>query len=120
MENGIYHIEFKPAGSDTVGNGLVVLQNGSVNGGDISYIYRGMEITKGENIISKIQVSRYDASQQSIFGSLENFDLELSGTLSKDGREFSLSGTIVGQPQFRIHIAGKKLRDLAPLVTWGT
>jgi hypothetical protein len=74
MENGIYRVDFQPSdGGDGVGSGLVVVQNGYVNGGDLGYIYRGMEITTGENIISKIHVSRHDASHQSIFGSLANF-----------------------------------------------
>src|SRR5262252_3779112 len=118
MENGIYHIKFRSSGGDVVGNGLVVVQNGSLNGGDFGYIYRGLELTTGNIINSKIQVSRYDASQQSLFGDLEDFDIELAGTLHNSGKEFNLSGTVIGHPQLRISVVGKKLRDLALVVRW--
>ena len=119
MENGIYHVKFRSSdGGDGVGSGLVVVRNGSLNGGDFGYIYWGQEVTTGNNIKSKVHISRYDASQQSLFGDLKNFDLELDGTLNNSGKEFNLSGTVIGHPQLEISVAGKKLRDLAPVIGW--
>ena len=66
----------------------------------------------GTNVVSTVHVSRYDATEQSVFGPLEKFDLKLSGTVDTTSDEFHLSGDIVGQPRLCIRITGKKVCDL--------
>jgi hypothetical protein len=109
--DGIYYVEFQSSLS-AVGYGLAVLSNGSINGGDFGYIYQGRMNNTGNNISTRIQVSRYNSNAQSVFGSIDNFSLDLAGSIRQNGSEFSLSGAIPGQPQLRISITGRKLRDL--------
>jgi hypothetical protein len=113
MQDGIYRVDFQSSDDgDSAGNGVVVVRNGALNGGDLSCVYQGHVKTTGKDIVSKVGVFRYDTSQNSVFGSLDRFDLELSGTMSSTLLEFELSGAIVGHPQQRIAIIGKKLCDL--------
>jgi hypothetical protein len=112
MQDGIYYVEFQSSLGAT-GHGLAVVSNDSLNGGDFGYIYQGRVKDAGNNASTRIQVSRYNPNAQSIFGLIDNFSLDLEGTLRQGSDVFNLSGTIPGQPQLRISIAGRKLRDLA-------
>jgi len=110
MQDGIYRVQLQAIGG--IGSGLMIVSKCSLNGGDFGYTYQGHVQSTGNNISTKVHISRHDPTVHSVFGPLDNFDLDLSGTLSHGGHAFHLSGTVVSQPQLRIAITGRKVRAL--------
>lgn len=111
MNDGIYHVTFSSNGGD-FGEGIAVFKDGSVNGGDGGYLYTGTKSEQGAQFASRLTVKRWNASAQSIFGPLGEFQLELNGS-SPDGRGFMASGYVVGQPASKISVQGKYLAPAA-------
>jgi hypothetical protein len=70
----------------------------------------GQPALKGQNVSARIHVGHHQGERMSIFGSLNEFNLEVSGVPS--GESFSLSGHVVEQPNMRITISGRKIGDL--------
>jgi hypothetical protein len=114
MKDGMYFLEFRSS-LGVEGVGLAVLVGQSLNGGDDGYVYQGSLQGDAATISSKVHISRYNPSAVSIFGPLENFDLELSGTWHPNGQHFSLTGTIPGQPHLPISVNGCRFRNLGRL-----
>ncbi len=110
MQDGIYHVRFSsPQGS--AGEGLAVIKDGSVNGGDSGYLYVGQLMSEGPSLSGQLEISRWNSGIQSIFGNLGKFALALTGTTGTDN--FAVSGGITGKPNLRISIAGRRLSSAA-------
>lgn len=111
MKDGIYHVEFVST-MGAVGDGLVVIQDGSINGGDGGYLYQGkLEIPAPGLLRGQLQVRRWNTGRASVFGPLSDFALDLSGQAANDS--FTVSGGVPGHPNMAIKISG---RMLAPVV----
>ena len=89
MNDGIYHVTFSSL-RGSAGQGLVVVKDGSVNGGDPGYLYLGRLVADGNQLKGRLEIKRWNSSSQSIFGPLSDFGLELQGTVS--GENFAVSG----------------------------
>jgi hypothetical protein len=109
MTYGIYYIIFK-SHLGIMGDGLVVVDDGKVHGGDFRYLYRGTYKVDGTSLRAEIQVSYYRGTLKSVFGPLSKFDLILSGNATDD--TFTLSGHMPGRSQVGITIEGQKQSDL--------
>lgn len=110
MQDGIYHVVFSsPLGS--AGEGLAVVKDGAVNGGDHGYLYIGQLLAADANISGQLEITRWNPSAQSIFGPIQNFTLALTGNASGDN--FLVSGGVQGQPALRITIKGRRLSAAA-------
>lgn len=109
MISGIYFVEFK-ANNNDYGMGLAVVDNGKVNGGDHSYLYRGRLDIYGEELKAVIDVSHYRGSLDSVMGALKNYTLNLSGKMT--GEVFDVTGGIPDIPDVNIRMIGKKVADL--------
>ncbi len=109
MIPGIYLIGFSAYGN-RIGEGLVVIKDGSVNGGDPSYLYRGHFDSYGEDVKGNIEVRHYRGPLNSVLGPLKQFNLILSGKVSGDN--FQVSGNIPNMPNATINITGTKIADL--------
>lgn len=109
MISGIYFVEFK-ANNNDYGQGLAVVDNGKVNGGDYSYLYRGRLDNYGEELKAVIDVSYYRGEHNSVMGALKNFTLNLTGKTTGDG--FDVAGGIPNIPDVSIRIVGRKVADL--------
>jgi hypothetical protein len=59
-----------------------------------------------------LKIKRWNPGHVSVFGSLENFDLQLNGKGSADG-SFTLTGGIPSNPGLSIKIAGRFLSAAA-------
>jgi|SRR5690554_2450582 len=105
--NGIYHVQFKSSLAD-FGGGLIVIKDRSVNGGDEHFLYQGTLREASNSVTAQIEVKKWRSGNRSVFG-IDNFHLELSGTL--DARGLNLTGHVVGQPNMRIEIAGSKVAE---------
>lgn len=110
MNDGIYHVRFS-AGHGQIGEGLAVIKSGKVNGGDTGYLYTGTLIQSGMTATSQLHVKQWNPTARSVFGPLKAFDLTLAGTGSGD--EFTVNGSIAGQPGQRIQIMGKFISTAA-------
>lgn len=105
MQDGIYHVRFSSSTGDS-GEGLVVIKQGTVNGGDGGYIYVGPLASAGGGLSGRLSIKRWNPSATSVFGPLGNFDLQLAGQ-STSSTSFVVSGSIPSQPSLKISIAGQ-------------
>jgi T3SS negative regulator,GrlR len=110
MRNGIYRVEFR-SGRRIGPSGLVVLKDGSVNGGDDGFVYRGTYSVEGQKVTAQIAVSKHNPGAQSIFGPTDNYTLALAGTT--ESNNFTLSGRVTGRQDLIIEIRGSRLADAA-------
>lgn len=110
MLSGIYSVQFSSNLGD-FGLGIAVFDKGKINGGDLTYLYRGKYNIEGQAIESEISVSHYQGQRNSVIGSLDRFTLHLTGEASND--KFTLTGNVTEQPQGIITITGTKVAELA-------
>lgn len=111
MISGIFFFEFK-ANNNDYGQGLAVIEDGIVNGGDPSYLYRGKFDAYGDKVKALIIVSHYRGARNSVMGDLKEFSLQLEGTFTNN--TIDISGGIQEHPQLSIRIIGKKVATLHP------
>jgi saccharopine dehydrogenase-like NADP-dependent oxidoreductase len=109
MDPGIYYVIFKSQ-SGRFGDGLAVLDNGKIHGGDQRYLYRGFYKTEGQALEADIQVSYYRGEPKSVLGHLAKFKLNLAGKATAEA--FTVSGHVFGQSHLAITIEGQKQADL--------
>jgi hypothetical protein len=108
MQNGIYLVEFQLLNNKDFG--LIVVKDGSLNGGDPGYIYSGTYSVNGNAVSIQARVIRHDPSWITVFGPIEQFDLQLSGEASPN--QFVFTGTIPSMPNSTIKAVGKRLGDV--------
>ncbi|SDG85625.1 T3SS negative regulator,GrlR [Pseudomonas flavescens] len=106
MVSGIYEVEFKSSMPDE-GGGLIVIKDGSVNGGDEHFLYRGTIQGEGDSVTANIQVSQWKSGNTSIVGA-SSFTVELKGSLTSE--HLHLSGSAAG---FTINVRGRRITDTA-------
>jgi len=107
MQNGIYHVRLSSFAGEA-GEGLVVFSQGSLNGGDMGFLYIGHLTGSDEALSGKLTIKRWSPSQVPVFGALESFDLQVRGhATAKDS--FTISGGISSQPDLTITIVGRFL-----------
>jgi len=109
MFSGLFYVEFKVA-DHSFGTGLVVIDNGRVNGGDQAYLYRGHFDHYSGGIRATVEVSLYRGSPNSVLGPLRQFTLNLSGTASDN--KFELEGGSSSVPGVAIRMVGTKVAEL--------
>ena len=112
MNTGIYNVKFTSAQQNS-SEGLAVLKDGSINGGDKGYLYLGFFKVDGSTIEAKIRVKRWKPGIASIFGNLEEYDLNLRGTSNAASDNFTVSGSIIQVPTLKITIHGQRISDAA-------
>lgn len=112
MQDGIYHVTFSSS-MGAGGEGLAVVKNGAVNGGDVGYLYQGNLAATGDQVSGKLQVSRWNQNHVSVFGPLQRFDLALTGRTSAANDGFTVTGGIPNQPGLTITIRGRRLANAA-------
>lgn len=110
MQDAIYHVVFSSS-VGAGGEGLAVIKNGSVNGGDNGYLYQGALNLSGDKVSGTLQISRWNRTAVSVFGPLDQFKLQLSGAVNDNG--FTVSGGIPNQPGLTITIRGRRLAEAA-------
>jgi hypothetical protein len=114
MNPGIYYVKFSSPTTSMSGEGLAVLKDGTINGGDIGYLYIGSFTVKDDTAITAdLKVKRWNPAITSLFGNLPEFDLNLSGHVAADLTSFSATGGVIGRPGVTIVIKGRRLSDAA-------
>ena len=106
MRNGMYKVEFAtPRGA---GYGIVILNNGKVQGGDTSMYYNGTYQMTGDQFKGSVTVRRHSAALPSVFG-LDDLTINLSGKGSDD--QGQLTGTSPQVPGVSLQARLKRLAD---------
>lgn len=107
MSNGIFAVEFKTNLPDN-GAGVVVIKDGSVNGGDDNFLYQGHVPTASGKFTEQFQVSKWKNGNTSVTG-IDNYTLETTGEIDYEKGTISLTGTVVGHSNIRLDLTGRKL-----------
>jgi T3SS negative regulator,GrlR len=113
MRSGIYQVTFSSPTTRVSGEGLAVVKDGTINGGDLGYLYTGKFNVSDTTLSSKLKVKQWRPNFSGVFGNLPQFELDLAGRIAEDWQSFSVKGGIVGNPQTTILIDGKRLADAA-------
>lgn len=95
MKDGIYFVRFSRDGQD-YGEGIVVVQDNTVNGGDYVCIYSG----KVTDDTLDLHVTQHNLSVATIFGNIQKFTLQLNISLNEDG--YQLSGSVNDNTRLKV------------------
>jgi hypothetical protein len=109
MLTGLFSVDFTASNRD-FGSGIVVIDDGKVNGGDFTYYYRGRFERYSGQVRATIEVKHYRGTPTSVLGPLREFTLNLSG--KADDNTFDLQGTTSSAPNISISMRGRKIAPL--------
>ncbi len=109
MKPGIYYVIFE-SNLGIPGDGLAVIDNGKIYGGDHRFLYRGCYKEREEDIEAEIFVRHFRGEFKSIFGNTSTFYLILSGKAEVES--FHVSGYIAGQSHLKIRVEGQMQMDV--------
>ncbi|KAF1366328.1 GrlR family regulatory protein [Yokenella regensburgei] len=93
MKEGIYTVVFK-SNQQSVGEGLVVVSNGRVHGGDIAFTVRG--VMKRPRL--ELEVHYYNRDIPSVLGMKEDYWLEMGYSEVGEGC-YDFTGSVKGDPK---------------------
>jgi hypothetical protein len=110
MSGGIFHVDFHASTGD-YGDGLVVVKNGTANGGDANYLYQGEVPNASGSFQSKFKVSKWREGNTNVVG-IDNYTLDATGKVDYEKGTIELAGTVVGAPHLSVKLIGKKIRDV--------
>ncbi len=96
--NGFYSVHF--TGPTGPGDGVVLLLDGNLYGGDSGYIYTGTYTLEGNALRAQVQVQQVVPGIPSVFGAFGNLTLSLSG--NRAGEVVEGSGNPIGNPHVRM------------------
>lgn len=94
MLEGFWCVNFRSS-DGRQGAGVAVLKGGQVFGGDSGFTYTGTYTEDGDQVKVHLHIEKFANTQQSVFEGLNNYDLELSGSVT------GTKGQLKGSPQGR-------------------
>lgn len=97
MIEALWAVYFIAPNQGDDGAGVVVLENGTIRGGDSSYYYVGDFRVKDETLTANVSVNHYAGSLNNIFGPFKKINVVLTGNISYE--EFTLTGNAVETSQ---------------------
>ena len=109
MAGGIFYVTFNSSINDH-GDGLVVVKDGSANGGDAHYLYRGKVPEQSGKFESEFLISKWKDGNTSVVN-MDDFALAAHGEVDYEKGIIQLSGSVVGQPGLTIEIKGSKIKE---------
>jgi T3SS negative regulator,GrlR len=112
MKNGLYTAEFINADNSDSGTGIVVIRNGTINGGDRGYTYQGRFKRQEYGLDLQINVKRWNPEWISIFGDTEEFNLKFEGRFSPEDTSLTLTGSDEESPGHQMTIRLQYFGDL--------
>lgn len=90
MLEALWSITFTVPTYGSYGAGVVVLENGTVRGGDSNYFYVGNFKVKDGFVTAEVFINHYFGPYNNVFGKVQKTHVALSGTPSYEG--FELTG----------------------------
>ncbi|HEX7341313.1 MAG TPA: GrlR family regulatory protein [Rhodanobacteraceae bacterium] len=112
MIDGIYRITFFASSGD-LGDGMIVIKEGKLNGADNGYLYLGSVESRADGYHVRMLAKRWDPNAYSAFGPLEQFELVLDIEDLPNSRFILATGHVVGQPHHTVSVRGRFLSDPA-------
>ncbi|MFJ7884616.1 GrlR family regulatory protein [Pseudomonas sp. NPDC096917] len=109
MSQGIFYVEFT-ASTGEYGDGIVVAKDGSANGGDAHYSYRGKVPAHSGEFQSQFTISKWRSGNTNVIG-IDNYVVEANGAVNYEEGKLQLEGVVVGHPQLKMTIIGQKIAD---------
>ena len=110
MIEALWAVYFVAPGLDDSGAGVVVLENGTVRGGDSSYFYVGDYRVKDDTLTANVTVNHFAGALNNIFGQVKKINVVLSGKISYE--EFILEGNSV-ETQQSILVKFKRMAEIS-------
>lgn len=105
MKDGIYFAVFSNGHND-FGNGTVVVKDGSVNGGDFGFTYRG----KVDGQALDLRVSQHNPQAQNVIPGMKDYTISLRITDTPEG--YTLQGAVIGVQGANLFVNAKRIGDL--------
>lgn len=102
LRSGAYWLEFQ-SNLNTKGIGTLIVSGPKLAGGDGGYIYRGFVTGFGGIYRGRVAVIRVDRDAVSLFGSVDRFELEISGLAI--GSKIAFSGFVRGAEHLRVRFS---------------
>lgn len=93
MKEGIYTVVFESS-QQSVGEGVVVVNNDRLHGGDIAFTIRGVM----KRSVMELEVHYYNREIPSVLGMLEDYWLEMSYCGAGEGY-YDFTGHVKGYPE---------------------
>lgn len=90
MIEALWAVYFVAPTHNDYGAGVVVLENGTVRGGDSSYYYVGDFRVKDDVFTANVSVNHYAGQPNNIFGPVTKVNVVLTGKIGYE--EFTLTG----------------------------
>ncbi len=109
--NALWAVNFfiPPSGTAVFGSGVVVLNNGTLRGGDSTYYYTGnYEVNQGV-FTAQVKIIHYSGPYNNLVGSVSETEVVLKG--ASDQHEFEISGQYVN-PQQSVTAKLERLAEL--------
>ncbi|RDA61917.1 nucleoside transporter [Hafnia paralvei] len=98
MKEGVYNVVFE-SHDESFGEGILVVSHGTVNGGDIGFIYQG----KLQRPVMTLKVRQYQPDILSVVGIEGEYTLEMRYEEEQEHKgHYCLSGTVIGMPEKKI------------------
>ncbi|QIA65377.1 hypothetical protein GT360_17715 [Vibrio astriarenae] len=110
IKDGIYKVTFGCLGQ-VLGEGIVLIRNGHLNGGDVFYLYQGVIEAHDNRFSAILSLTQHDQRGHSIFGELGDFQLKLSGQRVRNG-VFNAVGEVIGLPLPQVDMTVKFIKQL--------
>ncbi|MCX5636993.1 MAG: hypothetical protein NTX52_04775 [Planctomycetota bacterium] len=105
MIDGLWTVEFSSS-LGLSGNGVVVIKDKRLLGGDVGYYYHGTFDLIDGNFTGKLTITRYDRNIVSVFGDIDEFSFNFTGKFIAD--EFQIEAKV---GEYRFQSRGKKKVD---------
>lgn len=105
MKDGIYFGRFSRDLED-FGEGIAIIQNNTINGGDYVCTYRG----KATGNTLDLHVTQHNPSVATIFGNIKNFILQLNIVSNEEG--YQLSGTVKDNNNLHVAVSVRYLGEV--------
>lgn len=109
MLEALWSAEFA-SNLNILGSGVVVFETGRIFGGDAQYYYTGKYEVKNGTLTGELDVVNYNGEPWSVFGTLNQFSLSLSGQTNES--TFDVEGTLNQDPSKKIIIRLTKRAEL--------
>ncbi|EBV2307625.1 TPA: GrlR family regulatory protein [Salmonella enterica] len=106
MKDGIYHVAFS-SNKGAVGEGIIVVCCGVINGGDVGFVYQG----KMERPEVSLKVTRYHDDIPSVLGMESDYELVMQYSNETEG-QYMLGGYAKEHPELTIEACASYLMPL--------
>ncbi len=110
MLEALWSVTFIVPSSGSYGAGVVVLENGTVRGGDSAYYYVGNFRVKDDVLIAEVTINHYFGAPNNVFGNIQKTHVILSGNPNYEGFDVTGKSTDL---QIPISVRFKRIAELS-------